>query len=237
MRTNRHVFWLLALAFAGLLVTTGPAHAFWWHSGPTYRQKTVIRGGWPGFIGPTTGLVGPGVAGREFAWTFGAPESAWTWGPTFVSPGSGTTGGGEFAREFAAEMKRQRESAREADIEAGARGGAVAKPPATTTTTSSDCDALKARLDQLDTKIGQLTKQLAGVETKVDRLFAERDKEQAQKDRAQAIAEITAIVDQTITARLKEQNQHYLPLFRALTPADEGKKATYEELLKALEKK
>src|SRR5262249_37772846 len=62
MHATRRMIQLSTVAFAGLLLWAAPAAAFWPKA--SYKQTTVVRGGWPvvvgapGFVGAPVPLVG-----------------------------------------------------------------------------------------------------------------------------------------------------------------------------------
>src|SRR5262245_34813824 len=110
MQINRQTFLVLALASAAVFLAATPANAGWFHHG--YRQKIVIRGGYP-WMGPVVGFggfggFGPGIGGGEFYLSpFGMSGSEF-----YLSSFGGGGAAREFAREFAREYSRLPESGR-----------------------------------------------------------------------------------------------------------------------------
>jgi hypothetical protein len=228
--------WQIACALAALFLFVGSASAF--HKGTTFRQRTVIRGGYGPFIAPAPFLSSGFVSGQEFAplvtreFASFAPlqESAF-----YRVVDSGRDRAISEAAAMIAEAAKK---------SAGSQpGGAPAvTPPAAPTVACAD---LIKRMDKIDDRLAALTDKVATIEQKVDYLLAVKaaeDDARRQQALLQKMADMigTAIAKQNkeFAGVIREQNKTLATLIReALKDPKERDKPTIDDLLRRLEGK
>jgi len=196
---------LFTVAFAGMLLWAGPAAAFWPKA--SYRQTTVVRGGWGGpvVIGGVPGFVGAPVVPV----VGGIHQQGFLFGTGFTTGRQSFLYGDTDTTDLAQAILRQAVLRSDATPQAGPRSPGSPGPssPPTPSTPSTTCPELSGRLDKIVTRLDDVQKTLTSIEGKVDTIVTVITQKQ-QEEQLKAI--ISQTVDQTIARLAPEiarQNQ------------------------------
>jgi ZPR1 zinc-finger domain len=189
MRTFRRAALLSILVFAGLLLSSSHARAFWPKT--VVRYKYVSRGGWGS---PGMGIVPVGGGSGEVASLGWSGAEIAPLGFNYYYRGSTSSDLNDRVNKLESAMLSKPEVG---NLSKGSGGGTTTPPPADTT-----CKDLSARMEKIEGRLTTLEASVTKLQTKVDQLYdAEMQKRQTEDD-----AKRTQAIIQVVTKSVMDQN-------------------------------